>query len=77
MDNVNHPTHYTSGAIECIDAMTSAFGPEAVATYCKINAFKYLWRADLKHSSPVEDLSKAKWYLNKSIELLKENEPCT
>ena len=30
-DNVNHPAHYNSGSIECIDAMISAYGEEVVA----------------------------------------------
>lgn len=62
-DNVNHPAHYTSGSIECIDAMTAAFGKESVQTFCKLNAFKYLWRANLKNKD--EDIDKAIWYLNK------------
>lgn len=41
-DPVNHPAHYTSGSVECIDAMVSAFGAAQVAVYAKIAAFKYL-----------------------------------
>lgn len=66
-DNVNHPVHYTQGGIECIDAMISAFGEEEVKTYCKINAFKYIWRTDYKNGT--EDVKKAVWYLNKFLEL--------
>ena len=66
-ENVNHPHHYSSGKIECIDAMVSAFGTEAVISFCKCNAFKYMWRFDKKNG--VEDLKKAKWYMNKYIEL--------
>lgn len=43
-DPVNHPAHYTSGGIECIDAMQAAFGAEVVKDFCLCNAFKYLWR---------------------------------
>jgi len=71
-DNVQHPAHYTQGGIECIDAMQSAFGVEAVKTYCRINAFKYLWRSD--HKGHTEDIEKAIWYLNKYLELEKTNE---
>mgnify|MGYP003294533142 CR=1 FL=1 len=68
MSNVNHPTHYNEGKIECIDAMVEAFGKEAVQDFCVINAFKYIWR--YKHKgNPQEDLEKAIWYLNKNIEL--------
>lgn len=71
-DNVNHPSHYTNGegGIECIDAMISAYGKEAVMCFCKCNAFKYQWRFDKKNG--VEDIKKAQWYQNKYIEL--ENE---
>lgn len=66
-DKVNHPSHYNQGGIECIDAMVSAFGKEAVGNFCICNAFKYVWRA--KQKNGVEDLDKAIWYLNKVKEL--------
>lgn len=66
-DNVNKPKHYNQGSIECIDAMISAFGVEDVKTFCKLNIFKYLWRANLKNGN--EDMEKAHWYLNKYEEL--------
>lgn len=64
-DPVNHPAHYTSGGIECIDAMQAAFGDDAVKGFCLCNAFKYLWRHRQKNG--VEDLKKARWYLNRLI----------
>ena len=64
-DPVNHPAHYTSGGIECIDAMQAAFGDEAVKDFCLCNAFKYLWRH--RNKNGVEDLKKARWYLNRLI----------
>lgn len=66
-DNVNHPSHYTQGGVECIDAMVAAFGKEAVANFCICNAFKYVWRT--KHKNGKEDVDKALWYLNKYEEL--------
>ena len=70
-DNVNHPEHYTQGVIECIDAMLSAFGGDAVQEYCVCNAFKYLWRH--KHKGKrAEDVSKAQWYLAKWQEIEKK-----
>jgi len=72
-DNVNHPAHYTSGNIECIDAIESAVieltGIEAM---CTGNAIKYLWR--WKRKNGVEDLHKAKWYIDKLISLQEINE---
>lgn len=59
-DAIN-PSHYTDRGIEHIDAMRAAFGDQAVETFCKLNAFKYLWRSERKNG--VEDLQKASWYL--------------
>ena len=49
-EEVEHPRHYTQGEVECIDAMVSAFGGEAVRDYCRLNAFEYVWRAKEKDS---------------------------
>ena len=70
-DNVNHPAHYTSGGIECIDGMVAAFGREYVMHYCLCNAFKYIWRCEHK-GKRVEDIQKAVWYLNKWQSLASE-----
>ena len=67
IDNVNHPSHYNQGGIECIDAMVAAFGKEAVENFCLCNAFKYVWRNRDKNG--FEDIDKAIWYLNKVKEL--------
>lgn len=67
-NNVDHPSHYSQGDIECIDAMLSAFGKEAVANFCMCNCFKYLWRHKCKNG--IEDLQKADWYLKKYEELM-------
>lgn len=60
-DPVRHPRHYTShpSGVECI-TITEHMG------FCIGNAMKYLWRADLKSDS-VEDLEKARWYLDREI----------
>lgn len=64
---VSHPSHYTQGSIECIQAMEAAYGKEATAHFCICNAFKYLWRTE--HKNGMEDIDKALWYLNKYKEL--------
>lgn len=69
-DLVNHPSHYTQGNIECIDAMQAAYGKESVMHFCKCNAFKYQWRFDKKNGE--EDIKKAQWYQNKFLELQRE-----
>lgn len=65
-DNVQHPAHYTSGGIECIDAIRASLGLSEFADYCKGNIIKYLWRYRLKNG--VEDLKKARVYLDWMIE---------
>lgn len=67
-DNINHPEHYCTGSIECIDAMIAAYGKKDVEIFCRLNAFKYLWRSKHKNKY-VEDLGKALWYLKKADEL--------
>lgn len=66
-DNVNHPSHYAQGGIECIDAMEAAYGTQAVIHFCMCNAFKYQWR--FKNKNGKEDLLKCQWYQNKLMEL--------
>lgn len=65
---INHPSHYSQGSIEAIDAMISAFGKDAVRDFCKINAFKYLWRLGHKDAEE-QEIGKIKWYLDKYLEL--------
>lgn len=66
--NVDHPSHYNQGGIECIDAMVAAFGKVAVENFCLLNAFKYVWRNRDKNG--FEDIDKAIWYLKKFEELV-------
>tara|TARA_S200000501_G_scaffold274975_1_gene258696 strand:- start:9220 stop:9516 length:297 start_codon:yes stop_codon:yes gene_type:complete len=62
-DSVRKPAHYVKGEIECIDAMRSSMSKEAFTGYCKGAVFKYLWRYESK-ANPLEDLNKAKVYLD-------------
>ena len=67
MNNVNHPEHYTRGKIECIEALKAATtGLCWIEAFCTANAIKYLWR--WKNKNGVEDLEKAKWYIDRLIE---------
>ena len=66
-DNVNRPSHYCTGKFECIDVMLETQGKQAVLDFCLCNAFKYLYRHNGKNG--YEDIKKAKWYLDKYIEL--------
>jgi len=68
-DSIN-PDHYKSGGIECIDAIQESMSSIAFKGYLKGNCMKYLWRYETKHpDKPAEDLKKARWYLNKLIEV--------
>ena len=65
-DAVNHPEHYNShpAGIECIDVVEHM-------TFNIGNATKYLWRSGLKDGVPVlQDLRKARWYIDREIERL-------
>lgn len=67
VDMVNHPSHYTQGGIECYQAEMAMVGDEVFTDHCILSAFKYLWR--WRHKNGLEDLKKARWWLNKAIEV--------
>ena len=70
-DNVNHPKHYNQGGIECIDAIKAAtVSKRGIEAVCVGNAIKYLWRYEEKNG--VEDIKKAKWYIERLIKELEE-----
>jgi hypothetical protein len=62
-DPVNHPTHYTSGSVECIAAIEAALTREEFRGFCKGNALKYIWRERLKGQT--QDVQKARFYLRR------------
>lgn len=70
-DAVNHPSHYTGAGIECIEAIKASMTPDALAGYLKGNVQKYLWRYE-KKVNPIEDLKKARWYLDYLINELEQ-----
>ena len=61
-DAVQHPSHYTQGGIECIDAIKASMTADGFADYCKGNIIKYIWR--WRSKGGVEDLKKARVYLD-------------
>ena len=65
-DEIN-PNHYTTGSIECIDAIKASMSEKEFVGFLKGNAIKYLWRYD-KKGRPVVDLQKSIWYINKLIQ---------
>ena len=64
MSTINHPQHYNlPNRKECIVEMEEQFGIECTATFCLMNAYKYLYRAGNKeNNSADQDIAKAKWY---------------
>ena len=70
-DAVNHPSHYTGAGIECIEAIKASMTPDALAGYLKGNVQKYLWRYEKKENH-IEDLKKARWYLDYLINELEQ-----
>lgn len=68
--NPNHYKHLPNGleTIDIIQAWTE--GLEGIEAVCTANAIKYISR--WKYKNGVEDLKKARWYLNKIIDI-KEN----
>ena len=67
-ETVNHPKHYgREGAMECIDEMVLVFGVEATMNFCRLNVWKYRYRAADKGGE--EDLRKSDWYMAKYAEL--------
>ncbi len=65
-DNVDHPKHYNShpSGVECITVVEHM-------NFNLGNAMKYLWRTD--HKNGLEDLKKARWYIDREIQRLESN----
>ena len=69
IDNVNHPSHYIQNGVETIDVI-EAWNLD----YCLGNTVKYISRAGKKDQDKIiEDLEKARWYLDREIAKLKKN----
>lgn len=65
-DHVNHPAHYTGGKVEVIDSLESfVTGLDGVEAGLTWSAAKYLAR--WKHKNGLQDLQKARWYLERLI----------
>jgi len=70
-DLIDSPPHYTKGSVEVIEIIE-----HVVSTYPRPDigynigaALKYLCRAPLKHETPICDLSKARWHIDRAIKL--------
>ena len=70
-DAVNHPSHYTAGGIECIDCIKSALGENFIG-FLIGNVIKYAYR--YRNKNGLEDLKKARWYLERAIKEVEGDE---
>jgi len=70
-DAVNSPSHYTNGSQEAIVTIEEAIepAPSVKAGFLQGQVLKYLLRVWLK-DNPLEDLRKARWYLDRLISAL-------
>ncbi len=69
-DLVNKPKHYTSGSIETIEVIE-----DWNLNYHLGNVVKYVSRAGKKNKDThIQDLMKAKWYLEREIKRLETSE---
>lgn len=68
-DPVNHPQHYTFGKYEVIDVLEDWFATDPLLW----QVGKYLARAGRK-GDVLEDLKKARWYLDRKISKLEESQ---
>jgi hypothetical protein len=67
VDMVNHPPHYKKSWGEVIDVTENY-------SFCLGNVLKYILRSGEK-GCPVEDLEKARWYLEREIKNRKAMRP--
>jgi hypothetical protein len=65
-DPVNYPSHYNNGKVEAIEAIEASMSTKEFRGYLKGAILKYLWRYTYKDRA-LEDLLKARWYLDKLI----------
>ncbi|HHL0346117.1 TPA: DUF3310 domain-containing protein [Listeria monocytogenes] len=63
-DNINNPSHYTAGGIETLDYIKAKVSD--YPSYAAGNILKYVSRYE--HKNGIEDLKKARFYLNDLIE---------
>ena len=65
-DPVSRPAHYNNGKVECISYIKQQLGSE-FPKYLEGSVIKYIHRHNMKHSNNIQDLEKARWYLDKLV----------
>lgn len=71
-NNINSPSHYNQGRIECIDAIEAMLSIEEYIGYLRGNSAKYRWR--FRYKNGVEDLKKAEWYEKRLIKFMEAHD---
>lgn len=72
-EEINHPKRYIKGGMECFDAIKAAVSNLDGWEGCLVgNIIKYVWR--FKDKNGVEDLKKARVYLDRLIEDEEKNQ---
>lgn len=71
-DHIN-PDHYKTGGIETIDYMKAKSTKEEFLGHLRLTALKYLSRYG-KKDNELQELKKAKWYLDRLIIELEDME---
>ncbi len=71
-NNVDNPSHYGQGKIECIDYIEDFLTHEEFVGYLRGNIAKYAHR--WRYKNGLEDLQKAQWYLNKLLHVQSKHE---
>lgn len=72
IDLVNHPPHYNTGKVECIDAIRSMLTDEEWRGFVKATIMQYVWRE--RYKGGAQDMGKVKWYIDRYLEEINAKE---
>lgn len=67
MNNVEHPDHYNQNSLETLDVIKGTMSGEQFEGFLVGNILKYISRYKFKNGA--EDLKKARFYLDKLIDV--------
>lgn len=72
VDMINSPPHYNQQGLEAyqiLEHVALLYAANPVLVYHIVTVLKYLLRAPFKHATPLSDFNKARWHLNRAIEV--------
>lgn len=73
MDEIKNPPHYHRNGIDVIGFSELQFDSAELKGFYRINALKYVTRYH-KKGTPLQDLQKAKFYIDKLIQMEREDD---